>query len=309
MWQRNTDQPSNTTQPAHPIERLGVQLFTLAGMAARDLDATLKLIADTGYKEVEFFGPYPFSAPESLARWAPLAAQMGISRNAYFGLTAQEVRARLDDYGLSSPSAHADLLTVRARPDELAEAAHTLGHHYIIIPSARSERLDSLADYQRLAEELNAIGARMKALGLRFGYHNHGYETALLDDRVPYEVLLEETDPALVTMELDIFWLIAGGGDPLAFLAAYPGRFELIHLKDMSEPVRFAGRGQTPQEWIDLFPYMRDAGAGVLDLPLIVAQAHRSGVKHFLLERDLAADPVRTLEESYRVLAAIDLGA
>jgi sugar phosphate isomerase/epimerase len=304
-----TDQQANATEPAPPNQRLGVQLFTLASLVARDLDAALKLIADAGYKEVEFFGPYTFSVPESLAMWAPLAAQMGISRNAYFGLTAQEVRARLDDYGLSSPAAHVDFPTAQGQLDELAEAAHTLGQHYLVIPSARNARLDSLDDYRRLAHELNAIGARMEALGLRFGYHNHGYENALIEGRVPYEVLLEETDPALVTMELDLFWMIAGGGDPVALLESYPGRFALMHIKDMSEIVRFTGRGQTPQEWIALFPSMRDAGAGVLDLPLIMSQAHRSGVKHFFLERDLAADPLQTLQTSYRALAAVDLGA
>ncbi len=298
-----------TAQPARPIARLGVQLFTIASMVARDPDAALKLIADSGYKEVEFFGPYPFSAPETLASWAPLAVQMGISRNAYFGLSAQEVKARLDHYGLSAPSAHVDLPTVRTRLDALAEAAHMLGHRYIVIPSARSERLDSLDDYRRLGAEFNAIGARADALGLRFGYHNHGYEHALIDGRVPYEVLLEETDPALVTMELDLFWMIAGGGDPLTTFASYPGRFALMHIKDMSEIVRFEGRGQTSQEWMALFPYMRDAGDGVLDLPRILAEAERCGVRHFFLERDLAADPVQTLQASYQALAAVDLGA
>lgn len=295
-----TDQPSNTAQPARP---LGVQLFTIASLAASDLDAGLKMIADIGYKEVEFFGPYVFSVPESLEMWAPLAAQMGISRNAYFGMTAQEVRARLDHYGLSAPSAHVDFPTARARLDAMAEAAHTLGHRYLVIPSARNERLETLDDYKRLAGELNAIGAWADGHGLRFGYHNHGYENALIEGRVPYEVLLEETDPELVTMELDLFWMIAGGGDPVALLDAYPGRFALMHIKDMSEVVRFSGRGQTPQEWIALFPYMRDAGAGVLDLPHIISQAHHAGVKHFLLERDLAADPLQTLQVSYQALA------
>jgi sugar phosphate isomerase/epimerase len=305
----STDPHLAAAQPARPIARFGVQLFTIASMVARDPDAALKLIADSGYKEVEFFGPYPFSAPETLASWAPLAAQMGISSNAYFGMTAQQVKARLDHYGLSAPSAHVDLPTARIRLNALAEAAHTLGHRYIVIPSARSERLDSLDDYRRLAAELNAIGAWADAQGLRFGYHNHGYEHALIDGRVPYEVLLEETDPALVTMELDLFWMIAGGGDPLTTLAAYSGRFALMHIKDMSAIVRFEGRGQTPQEWMALFPYMRDAGAGVLDLPRILVEAERSGVKHFFLERDLAADPVQTLQASYRALAAVDLGA
>jgi hypothetical protein len=78
-----------------------------------------------------------------------------------------------------------------------------------------------------------------------------------------------------------------------------------MHIKDMSEHVRFAGRGQTPQEWMELFPLMRDAGAGVLDLASFVTQGLKSGVQHFLLERDLAADPVQTLESSYRALATI----
>jgi sugar phosphate isomerase/epimerase len=300
----STDSP--TTTP--PAMRFGVQLFTIAGMIARDPEAALDLVAASGYKEVEFFGPYPFSAPETLTFWAPLAAQMGISSNAYFGLTVQEMKARLDHYGLSAPAAHIDLPTARTRMREAAEAAHILGHRYIAIPSARSQTLDTLDDYRRLADELNIIGAQAKSNGLRFGYHNHGYEHALIEDRVPYEVLLEETDPALVTMELDLFWMIAGGGDPVATLERYPGRFELMHIKDMDEIVRFPGRGQTPQEWMALFPHMRDAGAGVLDLPGILSAARRSGVKHFLLERDLAADPVQTLQTSYRALAGIDLG-
>lgn len=296
-----------TAHPAQPIQRIGVQLFTLAAMAASDLEATLKLVAGSGYQEVEFFGPYPFSAPETIAGWAPLAAQMGIQRNAYFGMTPQEVRARLDFYGLSAPSAHVDLATLRTRLEAVAEAAHILGHRYLATPSVRSEPLDSLDDYLRLAEEFNAIGARAEALGLRLGYHNHGYENAPLAGRVPLEVFIEATDPALVTIELDIFWLIAGGGDPLTILANYPGRFALMHVKDMSEVVHFKDRGQTPQEWMELFPYTRDAGAGVLDLQRILAAAHRAGVKHFFVERDLAAEPVQTLQASYLALKAIDL--
>jgi sugar phosphate isomerase/epimerase len=291
--------------PARPIDRLGVQLFTLAPMAARDLDATLRLVAESGYKEVEFFGPYHFSEPESIAFWEPLAAQMGIGRIAYFGLTEPEVKARLDHYGLSAPAAHVDLPTARTRLPELAKAAHTLGHRYVVIPSARSEPLDTLDDYRRLAAELNAIGAVAEAHGLRFGYHNHGYEQAPIDGRVPLDVLIEETDPARVTIELDIYWMIAGGGDPVSTLAAYPGRVALMHIKDMSPIVHFTERGQTPQEWMALFGHMRDAGAGELDLPGILAQAERSGVQHFLLERDLAADPVQTLQASYQALAAI----
>lgn len=298
----STDHPT----AALPL-RYGVQLFTLASMAAHDLDATLKLVADSGYKEVEFFGPYVFSTAESIAFWAPLAAQMGISRNAYFGMTPHEVKARLDHYGLTAPSAHLDFPTARERIEAMAEAAQVLGHRYVVIPSARSEPLETLDDYRRLAHELNAIGRRAATFGVQFGYHNHGYEQALIEGRIPLEVLLEETDPALVTFELDLFWMIAGGGDPIAFLQSYPGRFALMHIKDMSSHVRFAGRGQTPQEWMELFPLMRDAGAGVLDLASFVSAGYQSGVQHFMLERDLATDPQQTLQTSYRSLSSISI--
>ena len=299
----------SSTPPGQPIEQIGVQLFTLAAMASRDIEATLKLIAESGYREVELFGPYPFSPPEEIAGWQQLASQMGIGSIAYFGLSVHELRARLDHYGLSAPSAHVNLGTARQRMAEMAEAAHVLGHRYVAIPSARSETLDTLDDYRRLAADLNAIGEQASAHGLRFGYHNHGYEQAPIDGRVPMDVLVEETDPALVAFELDLFWMIAGGGDPEQALRAHQGRFELMHVKDMAEPVRFSGRGQTPQEWMAVFPLMRDAGAGILDMQRLLAAAHRSGVKHFFLERDLAADPEQTLAASFRALSAIDLGA
>ncbi len=293
----------------HRHNRLGVQLFTMPAMAAHDLDETLKLIANSGFRAVEFFGPYPFSPPKTLAGWEPIAAQLGISRIAYFGMTPQQVRERLDHYGLHAPSAHVDLPTVRARMPELAEAAHALGHTYVIIPSARSEPLDTLDDYRRLATELNRIGAHAASHGLKFGYHNHGYEHAELDGRVPFHVLLEETDPALVTFELDLFWMMAGGGEPADFLDRFPGRFKRMQVKDMSERVRFTGRGQTAQEWMELFPKMRDAGDGILDLQAILSYAARTGVEYFFLERDLAADPAQTLRTSYYALSAVDFGA
>ena len=128
----STDPHLTTAQPAHPIARLGVQLFTLAGMAARDFEATLKLIAESGYAEVEFFGPYPFSAPESIASWGPLAAQMGISQNAYFGMTVQEVKARLD----------ADRLRPDLEPLDLLFARSTMRHIKELIVGGRTVTRD-----------------------------------------------------------------------------------------------------------------------------------------------------------------------
>jgi sugar phosphate isomerase/epimerase len=285
-------------------QRYGVALFTLAAMAARDLEAALHLVATTGYREVEFFGPYPFSTPATIAGWDAVAAQLGFTGHAWYGHSPAEVRAMLDRLGLSAPAAHTDLATAQSCMPQLAEAAATLGHRYVIVPSVLEWGLATLDDYRRLAQEFNRIGALAAAHGVCFGYHNHGYEQALLDGRVPLDVLLDETDPALVTFELDVFWMIAGGGDPCEYLTRWPGRFALMHLKDMAQPVRFADRGQTMAEMMALFPQMRDAGDGVLDLAAIVRCARECGVAHLLLERDLASDPEQTLRRSAAALSA-----
>lgn len=285
-------------------QRFGVALFTLAGMAARDLEATLRLVAAAGYREVEFFGPYPFSAPESIAGWQAVAARLGIAGHAWYGHSPAEVRAMLDRLGLGAPAAHTDLATAQTRMPQLADAAATLGHRYVIVPSVMEFGLTTLDDYRRLALELNRIGAIAAAHGVRFGYHNHGYEQAPIAGQVPLDVLLDATDPALVTFELDVFWMIAGGGDPCDYLTRWPGRFALMHLKDMAQPVRFADRGQTMAEMMALFPQMRDAGDGVLDLAAIVRCARQCGVGHLLLERDLAAEPEQTLRRSFTALCA-----
>ena len=291
------------------LDRIGLQLFTVPGLVDRGLPEALKAFARYGYREIEFFGPYPFSPAESIEGWKPIAAQLGLKQNAYYGHSPAEVRKMMDDNGLASPSMHADLLTIRRSLEQAAEAAQQLGQRYIIVPAVRTEGvLDNLDAFRRLADEFNDIGRRAKALGIRFAYHNHGYEQAEIDGRVPLDLLLDETDPALVDFELDIYWMIAGGGDPAAFLRARPGRFRLLHLKDMKSPVRFSGAGRTPEEWMAMFPHMADPGSGVLDLPEILTAALASGVQHFYVERDLAPEPEATLRKSHDYLAGLDLG-
>ena len=117
--------------------------------------------------------------------------------------------------------------------------------------------------------------------------------------------MIERIDPHYVGLEMDIYWTTAGGADPVEMLDAYPGRHRLIHLKDMKQRVRFEGDGGTPAQWVKLFPYMADAGEGVLDIPTIVAHAKRAGVEHFIVEHDQAADPLATLRTNYRYLSTL----
>ena len=99
-------------------------------------------------------------------------------------------------------------------------------------------------------------------------------------------------------MEMDLFWTVAGGADPVEFLDAYRGRYRLMHIKDMKQRVRFSGDGGDAAQWIELFPYVTDAGSGVLDLPTILSHAKRSGVEHFLVEQDLVANPASRCERA-----------
>ena len=289
------------------LERVGVGLFTIPHLLEQNFAGAMKKLADIGYKEVEFFGPYPYSVPEAHESWKPVADTIGLSQSGYFGQTPQQVRAILDENGLSSPSMHIDLKTLQTRLDDVAEAAHTLGQRYAGIAAIPPEERMSLDHYKRTADLFNEVGTRMDKVGLKFMYHNHGYGLVEMEGEIPFNLLLERTDPNVVVMEMDVFWMTAGRADPVAYLEAYPGRFRLMHIKDMTEVVRFAGDGGDPSQWIELFPKMTDAGSGVLDLAAIIAQARNSGVDHYYLERDLASDADRTLESSYRYLSALEL--
>jgi sugar phosphate isomerase/epimerase len=104
---------------------------------------------------------------------------------------------------------------------------------------------------------------------------------------------------------MDIYWMTAGGADPVAYLKEYPSRFRSLHIKDMTKRMRFSGDGSDAGQWIGLFPNISDAGSGVLDLPAILTQAKKSGAQHFFVERDLAPNPDETLRKSFQYLSAL----
>lgn len=290
------------------IERVGVGLFTIPRLLDQGFAGAMKKLADIGYKEVELFGPYTYTVPEIIASWQPIAESLGLSKSGYYGHSPQEIRAILDENGLSTPSMHTDLGTLQTRLDDVAEAANVLGHRYAGIAAIPPELRTSLDDYKRIADTFNEIGAAMGEFDLRFMYHNHGYGLVEMDGEIPFNLILDRTDPESVVMEMDVFWTVAGRADPVEYLESYPGRFKLMHIKDMVELVRFEGDGGDPSQWIPLFPHMADAGSGVLDLESIIEAATSAGVEHFYLERDLAPDADQTLNASYRYLSALTSG-
>lgn len=289
--------------PAAPLKNIGVQLFSIPKLASGDFVKTMKMVSSLGYREIEFFGPYPFSPQSEIDGWNAVTPALGFSGSGFFGLSAKEARKILDDNGLKSPSMHSGLPTVENKMGELAEAANTIGAKYVVLPSAQTQT--SLDGYKKQADQFNNIGAEAKKYGVRFGYHNHGNGLKEMNGTVPFDLIMKNTDPKLVFFEMDVYWMTAGGVNILDFLKKYKGRFRLMHVKDMREPVRFSGDGGDPSQWMSLFPYLEDAGSGVLDLKAIIPAAQKSGVEHFIVERDLAPEPEMNLKKSYGFLTSL----
>ena len=285
-----TDQAGGEVGAEAGTRPFGIQLWSVARQLADDFAGTIALLASLGYREIETYGPYAFSDPRQIASWNAVTPSLGFSGSGFFGHSTTEVRAIFDSHGLAVPSMHTDLFTLQTRMGELAEAAHGLGASYVTLPSLPAELRGSFDDYRRAADIFNAVGENASRHGVRFAYHNHGYGLVPVNGRVPLDTLLDATDPAHVFLELDTYWTIAGGADPVDYLTRYHGRYRLMHLKDMRGEHHFAGDGGNPAQWIELFPHMTWLGNGSLDLPGILAAARASGVDHFFVEQDRADD-------------------
>jgi len=303
--------PSLFAEPAliagSKLKRIGIQLFSVPKLLEKDFAGTMKLLAQIGYKEIEFYGPYTFSTAEDLGRWKSVTPSLGFSGSGFFGLTPQAAKRILDDNGLSTPSMHTSLSTLHNAMDALAEAAHVMGASYVTLPSAPTQ--PDLDGYKAQADEFNKIGMEAAKRGVKFAYHNHGNGLKAIDGTVPLDLVIERTDPKYVFFEMDIYWMTAGGVDVVNYLDKYQGRFRLMHVKDMAKAVRFSGDGGDSEQWIELFPYLANAGSGVLDLSNIINHASKSGLEHFIVERDLAPNPEDDLRKSYTYLSGLKLKA
>ena len=289
------------------IENIGLQVWSIAKTLERDFSSTIQMISQIGYKELELYGPFPFSTQKDKASWNAIAPMLDFSQSGYFNHSAKEFKKLLDSEGLSTTGMHVGLDTLRNKMGETAEAAHILGQQYAGIAKIPEDERRSLDDYKRVADEFNIIGEKAKAYGIRFYYHNHGYGLKEVEGKIPFDLILERTDPSLVYLEMDVFWTIAGGADPLKYLDNYHGRYKLMHVKDMTKQVRFSGDGGNPKQWTELFPYITDAGSGVIDYNTIISHAKKSGLEHFIIENDAITNPKDSLEKGYKYLSSLEL--
>ncbi len=287
------------------LSDIGIQLFSVPLLMEEDVSNGVGLLAEMGFKKLELFGPYPFSAASAKERWNSLIPRLGFSGSGFFGKTPLEFSSIVRDHGMHIPSMHTDLNTLENHLESLAENSEPFGFEYIVLPALPQEYRESMEHYKRTAELFNAIGKRAQQLGLKFTYHNHGYGLGITGGTTPLRYLIENTDPEWVYFEMDIFWTTAGGADPLEYLQDYPGRYHLMHIKDMSVKRRFSGDGGDPAQWMELFPLMCSAGDGVLQLREIIPAAKKCGVQHFIVEQDMVAQPGTALQRSINYLSEL----
>ena len=257
---------------------IGIQLYTLGELTKTDLEGTLQQVADIGYDTVEIAN--------------------------YMGQTPQQLRAKLDAAGLACTSAHVGMREGTAEePGLLGDLAKlsadmkTIGADHVVCPILSPPKdivVEPKPDegfrvltrivaqmtedqWKGLAEQLNTIGGALKANGLSFGYHNHNTEFVMVGGRTGLDILLAETDPDLVTFELDVGWVAAAGADPAAIFDRHPGRFKLMHVKDV--------KASTVAN-IDLHMDPTEIGAGRLDWATILPAAYKAGVRKYFVEQE-----------------------
>lgn len=259
----------------HKIQNLGVQLYTVRDQMKADFDGTLSKVAAIGYKEVEFAG--------------------------YFDHSPKEVRTSLDKQGLTSPSCHVqyDVLGEDKWPEQI-ESAKIIGQSYIVCPWIPEDLRKQPDIWKRAAETFNRCGEASKKAGVQFAYHNHWFEFLPVDGKLPYDQLLKDCDPNLVKMELDLCWITVAGADPVKYFNRYPGRFPLVHVKDIKKMPKISEAGS--QSFGDSLQDMTWVGNGLIDWKRIFAQSDKAGIKYYIVEHDKPADPFDSITKSYEYL-------
>ncbi|ADB29430.1 Xylose isomerase domain protein TIM barrel [Kribbella flavida DSM 17836] len=249
------------TDRSIPADGIGMHLYTMREALADDYPGTLRRLAEIGYRTV------------------------GVSGR--FGHSAAEIRSYADAAGLRIVLEHVGYQRLTDDWEGALADVHTLGGRWIVVPSLPVE-LRTPDGFREAAAAFNQAGEAARAAGLKLLFHNHGHDFAEVDGQVLFDILLAEVEPDLLGFELDLYWVVDGGKNPVDYFQQYPGRFPALHVKDMAADGSF-----------------EDVGMGRLDFPAIFDRADRGGVEQWLVEHDAPVDPWASARTSYRSLAQL----
>ena len=249
------------------LRRVGIQLYTLRDDARRDLEGTLRNIAQIGYKDVEL-----------------------LSSMNNFGMPPRQLRTLLDSLGLRAPSTHLGGESFDHLDREI-ENAKILGHEYLVLASLPTDT-PTLDDYRRWADRLNDAGRRAQPSGVRVAFHDESIDFKKIDGMVPYDVLVERTDPNYVRLQLDTGNLALAGGDPYDYLKRYGSRYWLFHIKDAPA---FGADHDT------------ELGKGVVDFKRLFANIDHIDDKHLYVEQEsYPGTPLESVRRDYAYISALE---
>jgi sugar phosphate isomerase/epimerase len=230
-------------------ENFGLQLYSLRDVLPKDPKGVLTKVASYGYKQIESYEG---------------------SKGFFWGMTNTEFKKLMDDLGMKIVSTHCD---INKDFERKAEEAAAIGMKYLICPYLGPQK--SIDDFKRFADTFNQRGETCKKHGLRFAYHNHDYGFVPLDGQLPQDVLMQNTNKDLVDFEMDIYWVVTAGQDPIAWFNKYPGRFKLSHIKDRKKNAPLSQKDASV-----------DLGTGEIDFTNILKAAEKKGMDYYIVEQE-----------------------
>ncbi|MBV5314152.1 MAG: sugar phosphate isomerase/epimerase [Prolixibacteraceae bacterium] len=236
----------------------GMVSFTYRNSFTKDVSATLDTLQKLGIKDMEFSN--------------------------LFGMKAAEIRKMLDERGMFCSSFGVSYPDLTTKTREVGENAKILGAKYVRVAYIAHEGIFTQEMAIKAAEDFNTAGKVLKdEFGITFCYHNHGYEFVPYENGTLMDYIIQKTNSKYVSFEIDILWSFIHGQDPVKLIANYPGRFKLLHLKDLRKGAELNASGGTAVE--------NDValGTGQLDIPSILKAAKRAGIKHYYIEDESPA--------------------
>lgn len=252
------------------LSSFGIQLYSVKEDMALDAQATMRSLAGYGYKQFEGFDG---------------------GKGILWGMQPAEFKSLMSETGVSMVASHANVFE---NLDAQAAQAAEVGMKYLICPWIGPQK--SLDEYKKKADEFNQIGEKLKAHGIKFAYHNHDYTFVTQEGALPQDILMDNTDPALVDFEMDIYWVHVANAKPAEYLAKYPGRFRLCHLKDAE-----AGTGDPHQRGVLL-------GAGEIPYADLIKQSQGLGMEYFIVEQERfpTGTPMEAAAANAKYLSALE---
>jgi sugar phosphate isomerase/epimerase len=243
--------PFNADKGKIPLKIFGIQLWSVRDAMEKDAAGTLKNLASYGYKQVESFGG---------------------SKGIFWGMTNLEFKKELDNLGLQMISAHyrEDDIT---KFEEVVKQAAAIGVKYLYYPWEGPNK--TIADYKKLATELNERGKICAKYKMKYGFHNHDYSFRLVEGIYPQDVLMKNTNAKNVVFEMDMYWVVTAGEDPIAWLKKYPNRFMASHIKDRNKT---AVDTELQASCV--------LGTGKINYQKIMIAAKKYGMKNFNVEQE-----------------------